>query len=74
MEKRGLVAREECAEDGRGSMVRLTDAGRRAIEDAAPKHAENARRYFFDLLSDEELATLTAVFDRLLENLSREQP
>ena len=35
MERRGLVAREECSEDGRGSMVRLTDAGRSAIEGAA---------------------------------------
>jgi MarR family protein len=30
MEKRGLVAREECSEDARGSMVRLTDAGPRS--------------------------------------------
>jgi DNA-binding MarR family transcriptional regulator len=70
MEKRGLVAREECSEDARGMMVRLTDAGRRAIEGAAPDHAETVQRYFFDLLSAEELKTLAAVFDRLLENLS----
>ena len=38
MERRGLVAREECSEDGRGSMVRLTDTGRAAIEGAAPEH------------------------------------
>jgi DNA-binding MarR family transcriptional regulator len=73
MEKRGLVAREECAEDGRGLMVRLTKAGRRAIEGAAPEHAETTHRYFFELLSKEELGTLAAVFDRLLENLSREK-
>jgi DNA-binding MarR family transcriptional regulator len=70
MEKRGLVAREECSEDGRGSMVRLTDAGRSAIENAAPNHAETVRRQFFDLLSDEDLETLASVFDRVLENLS----
>ena len=70
-EKRGLVAREECSEDGRGLMVRLTDAGRSAIEGAAPEHAETTRRYFFDLVSKDELATLAAVFDRLLENLAR---
>lgn len=69
MEKRGLIAREECAEDGRGLMVRVTDAGRRAIEAAAPAHVENVRRYFFDLLSQDELETLAAVFDRVLENL-----
>ncbi|MEY2444356.1 MAG: hypothetical protein QOE00_936, partial [Ilumatobacteraceae bacterium] len=38
MEKRGLVVREECADDARGLMVRLTDAGRKAIEGAAPQH------------------------------------
>ena len=74
MEKRGLVAREECSEDGRGLMVRLTAAGRHAIEDAAPQHAETVQRYFFDLLSDKELKTLATVFDRVLENVKREKP
>ena len=69
MERRGLITREECAEDGRGLMVRLTAAGREAIEAVAPAHAENVQRYFFDLLSSDELDTLAAVFDRLLENL-----
>jgi DNA-binding MarR family transcriptional regulator len=69
MEKRGLVAREECAEDARGLMVRLTPAGRSAIEGAAPEHAETVHRCFFDLLSEQELATLSVVFDRLLANL-----
>jgi DNA-binding MarR family transcriptional regulator len=73
MQKRGLVAREECPEDGRGSMVRLTDAGRAAVESAAPDHAAAVRHYFFDQLSDAELETLAAVFDRLLANLAREK-
>ena len=72
MEKRGLIAREECAEDGRGLMVRVTDAGRKAIEKAAPAHVENVQRSFFDLLSNDELDTLAAVFDRLLDNLPRD--
>jgi DNA-binding MarR family transcriptional regulator len=70
METRGLVAREDCADDARGSMVRLTPVGRAAIEAAAPGHAEATRRYFFDLLSTEELDTLSTVFDRLLANLT----
>ncbi|TML14349.1 MAG: MarR family transcriptional regulator [Actinobacteria bacterium] len=73
MEKRGLVTREECAEDGRGLMVRLTGAGRKAIEAAAPNHVENVQRYFFDLLSKEELETLACVFDCVLENVMRER-
>ena len=73
MEKRGFVAREECSEDARGSMVRLTDAGRAAVEDAAPEHSEAIRRYFFNPLSHDELETLMAVFDRLLDRLARDQ-
>jgi DNA-binding MarR family transcriptional regulator len=71
MEKRGLVVREECAEDARGAMVRMTKAGRAAIEGAAPGHVAATRRYFFDLLSDDEVGQLTAVFDRVLANLER---
>ena len=54
-------------------MVRLTAAGRKAIEAAAPAHAENVQRYFFDLLSDEELQTLAQVLERVLENLTSEK-
>jgi DNA-binding MarR family transcriptional regulator len=70
MEKRGLVVREECAEDARGLMVRLTDIGRKAIESAAPNHADAVGRCFFDLISKNELETLAAVFDRVLDNLT----
>jgi DNA-binding MarR family transcriptional regulator len=73
MEGRGLVIREECTEDGRGLMVRLTDAGKRAIEGAAPQHVENVQRCFFDLVSREELEVLSCVFDRLLENVIGEK-
>src|SRR5207247_1917676 len=54
MERRGLVTREECVEDARGLMVRLTKAGRRAIEEAAPGHAEAVRRYFLDQLATDQ--------------------
>jgi DNA-binding MarR family transcriptional regulator len=70
MEQRGMVVREECQEDARGLMVRITPAGRRAIEAAAPAHAEAVQRYFFDLLSRKEVETLTAVFDRVLAKLA----
>src|SRR5712672_1064068 len=72
MEKRGLVVREECAEDARGAMVRMTDAGRAAIKRAAPGHVAATRRYFFDLLSNKEVDQLTTLFDRVLANLDRD--
>ena len=69
MEKRGLVVREECAEDARGAVVRMTSAGETAIKAAAPGHVASTRRYVFDLLSDKEIEMLTAVYDRILANL-----
>jgi len=72
MEQRGLVAREECSEDARGSMVRLTDAGLAAVDDAAPEHSEAIRRCFFNVLTNRELDTLEVVFDRLLDNVTRD--
>jgi DNA-binding MarR family transcriptional regulator len=71
MEGRGLVVREECSEDARGLMVRLTKAGRRAIEEAAPAHVEAVQLYFFDQLSKDEIEALAEVFDRVRENLRR---
>src|SRR4249920_3389533 len=44
MERRGLVERAECAEDGRGAFIVVTPAGRAAIEQAAPGHVRAVRR------------------------------
>ena len=41
MEQRGLVGRVDCPTDARGAFLVLTDAGRRAIEGAAPQHVEH---------------------------------
>lgn len=70
MEQRDLVTREPCPHDARGSMVRLTPTGRSAIKAAAPNHVATVRRFFLDPLSDDELDTLAALFDRLLAGLA----
>ena len=69
MEKRGLVCREECASDARGSMVRLTELGRKAIDAAAPDHVAAVRTYFFDHLTAEEQGQLAGLFDRIATNI-----
>lgn len=61
MEKRGLIDRTECAEDGRGQLVGVTAAGRGAIEAAAPAHVAAVRRLFLDALSSEQLDALTEI-------------
>ena len=67
-----MVVREECEDDARGVMVRITADGRRAIKSAAPARAEAVQRHFFDLLSNKEVDTLITVFDRVLEKLPRD--
>jgi DNA-binding MarR family transcriptional regulator len=69
MERRGLVRREECADDGRGAYVVLTDAGRGAIERAAPAHVRTVRRLVFDVLTPEELAVMSTVVDKVVARL-----
>jgi DNA-binding MarR family transcriptional regulator len=69
MEKRGLVVREECSEDARGSMVRLTEAGRAAVIAAAPAHVEAVRRHFFDQLTDTELDVIGPALRRVIAGL-----
>ncbi|MEV1247531.1 MarR family winged helix-turn-helix transcriptional regulator [Nonomuraea sp. NPDC050022] len=72
MARRGLVEREECADDGRGAFIVLTPAGRTAIEQAAPAHVDTVRKLVFDSLSDEELDTLAAITDKILAQLQRD--
>ncbi|GAA2354625.1 MarR family transcriptional regulator [Nonomuraea africana] len=70
MEERGLVIREECATDGRGAVIVLSEGGWRAIRDAAPMHVESVRRHLIDLLTDEQLETLGDIADLVLEHLA----
>jgi len=78
MEQRGLVARDECPEDGRAATVRLTDAGLAAIRAATAAHAARVRELFLDALTPAQLDALheagTAVLARLHQNCPAEAP
>jgi DNA-binding MarR family transcriptional regulator len=69
MERRGLVEREECRDDGRGAFVVLTPEGRTAIERAAPGHARAVRSLVFDDLTGTELEALESALGKLLVRL-----
>jgi DNA-binding MarR family transcriptional regulator len=69
MEKRGLVRRESCPQDRRGSEAVLTEDGLTKLRDSAPRHVVSVRERLIDLLDDAELATLTAVFERVQSKL-----
>ena len=70
MQRRGLIAREDCASDARGAFAVLTEAGRAAIEQAAPAHVETVRQLVFDGLTQDQLTTLTEVTSRVLDRLA----
>lgn len=69
MERRGLVRREECRDDGRGAFVVLTEQGRAAIDRAAPAHVATVRRLVFDALTPQETAVMATVIDKVLARL-----
>jgi len=70
MQRRGLIAREDCATDARGAFAVLAEAGRAAIERAAPAHAELVRQLVFDGLGHDDLSALTEVTTRVLDRLA----
>jgi len=74
MIKRGLVAREECAEDGRGAFVTITAQGRETIEAAAPKHVAAVRRLVLDAVSPEEFEALGDIAERIIKHLDETAP
>ena len=65
LEARGLVVRQSCPDDRRGSFAVLTPEGRATIEALAPFHVEGVRRYFLDHVSADELDTIGAAFARI---------
>ena len=69
MQRRGLITREECPTDARGAFVVLTEAGRAAIDQAAPAHVETVRQLVFDDMTPAELAALTDLTTRVLGRL-----
>ncbi len=69
METRGLVEREECADDGRGAYVVLTETGRAAITAAAPDHVRTVRLLVFDALDESDLRALDRITSRVLARI-----
>lgn len=69
MEKRGLVIRQDCADDSRGSEVSLTHEGSRAFRAGSIPHLETVRQLFIDALTDEQLAQVAELMATLREHL-----
>lgn len=69
MEQRGLVRREECAEDNRAAMVRITGAGRERVEAARSIYERAVGRLVMDALTGEQVAQLGEIAETILQKL-----
>ena len=69
MESKGLVRREPCSDDRRGSFAVLTDHGWDAIVEAAPDHVAGVREHLVDLLGPDQFAALGAACAQVTEHL-----
>ncbi len=58
MEKAGLIRREACTDDARGTWAVLTPSGWDKIVAAAPDHVASVRKHLVDLLSSEDFTRL----------------
>jgi DNA-binding MarR family transcriptional regulator len=67
---RGLVARQKCKTDQRGTFVTITPVGRKTIRAAAPRHVAGVRRHFIEPLTKDEVGALERISAKLLKGLN----
>jgi DNA-binding MarR family transcriptional regulator len=67
MAARGLVTKEKCDDDRRGSYVVITPLGQQQLADAAPGHVAAVRHLFVDRLTPSQLDSIGDVAETVLE-------
>jgi len=69
LEANGWVERRSCADDRRGQVAHLTEAGFAALAAAAPGHVEGVRTHVFDPLTPEQVRQLREISTALVEGV-----
>lgn len=69
LEERGWVRRERSAEDGRGALAVLTDAGWDVVRSVAPGHVDAVREAMFGPLTGEQARVLGEALEAVVERL-----
>lgn len=69
MEQRGLVQREECTQDGRGSVVRLTDKGRRLAAEAKAVYEKSVSEHMMAVLTPAQVRALGEITEAVLAQI-----
>ncbi|MCB1246540.1 MAG: MarR family transcriptional regulator [Acidimicrobiia bacterium] len=65
LESAGYIERTSCPTDRRVSWIRLTDAGTKITEQATRMHLADLHEHFGSRLSEDEIASLSHIMDRL---------
>ncbi len=71
MEAKGLVAREDCHDDRRGTFAVLTEQGWETIRRVAPDHVVSVREHFIDRLTDDQLEAIETAYEPIVEHLKK---
>src|SRR3954471_23368029 len=66
LQDQGLIEREDCSDDARGSFAAITELGRRRLDEARVTHRAGVRERFFDHLGERDLRNLAKAWDRIL--------
>ena len=74
MVKAGLVARERCEDDRRGTFAVLTAEGRRRLREASGVHLRGVHEHFTSHLTDDDVQALRAALGRVLDAEDRSGP
>ncbi|NNE94948.1 MAG: MarR family transcriptional regulator [Acidimicrobiales bacterium] len=74
LQNRGLVRRHRCPDDGRVTLVSLTDDGYQHLANAAPDHLNSVRHAIFDALTPQQAAELGRLTTTILTHLSPTGP
>ena len=74
MATRGLVTKERCRDDQRGTFVVLAPAGRELVAAAAPAHVRDVRELFLEALSPAQIRALADAAAAILAHLDATLP
>jgi DNA-binding MarR family transcriptional regulator len=69
--KAGFVTREPSTDDRRVMLAALTPAGLATLEAAAPDHVASVRHHIFDHLDDDQVDSLTSIFQAIKHGLAQ---
>jgi DNA-binding MarR family transcriptional regulator len=74
LERDGLIGRQTCPQDARGSFAKLTPAGASKLAAARATHLAGVRALFLDHLSSDELELLGELWARVLPGAHKGGP